>query len=305
MVHPEQAKSLVTIESLGDYHGSSLWIKRDDLLDPMVSGNKLYKLKYNLLDAQKAGKKTVLTFGGAYSNHLAATAAMCARHGLQSIGIVRGEASANLNPTLTHAQKNGMRLHYISRSDYRLKSNSEFLDQLRSQFENPFIIPEGGANAAGIKGAAEILGPHTETFTHIVCAVGTGTTVAGMLPSALDHQQIIGVPVHKHPQVIDELLETHNIQTSHPEALKVLADAHHGGYAKYNTELLSFMHDFHTKHGIELDPIYTGKALMACIKAMSDGRINKGAKVLFIHTGGLQGNEGFMQRTGIKLFGNL
>jgi 1-aminocyclopropane-1-carboxylate deaminase len=291
----------IEIERLADVNGSSLYVKRDDLIDPMVSGNKLYKLKLNLEHASASGASTILTFGGAYSNHIAATAAYSDQMGFKSVGIIRGEPTDPLNPTLTFARSKGMHLHFVSRKAYALRSNEEYITRWQDEYKNALIIPEGGANRLGIEGASAMLNAETTSFTHIVCAVGTATTVAGLAMAATPSQRIIGMVIHRHEEIINDVIPLI------PEKLEALQricwhSAHFGGYAKWTPELISFIQGFYQKNHIRLDPIYTGKAMHETIALMGSNVIPTGSKVLFMHTGGLQGIEGFEARFGIKLF---
>ena len=170
-----------------------LFIKRLDLIHPIISGNKWYKLKYNLLEAKEKGYKTLLTFGGAYSNHITATACAAKENGFKSIGIIRGEEHFPLNSTLAFSKKQDMELHYVSRSDYRQKATKEFIKNLRNKFGDFYLIPEGGTNELAIKGTAEIL-DDVDVQEFICCAIGTGGTIAGIINSSNNNQKIIGFP---------------------------------------------------------------------------------------------------------------
>jgi 1-aminocyclopropane-1-carboxylate deaminase len=245
---------------------------RLDLLHPEVSGNKWFKLKYNLA---AAGKRTILTFGGAYSNHIAATAAACKLAGLQAIGIIRGEKPATLSHTLQQAIADGMQLEFISREAYRQKDTTNYPDA--------YIIPEGGNNEAGARGCREILSlADTSSFTHILCATGTGTTLAGLISSALPHQQVLGYVVLKGAEYLKEqvalLTQGTNWQLVH--------NYHGGGYARTSPELISFINNFYRETQIPLDVVYTGKLVWG----FSQSHFPPGSKILLIHTGGLQGN---------------
>ena len=293
------------IEFLLTLNGIEVWVKRDDLLDPFVSGNKLFKLKHNLNHAIAQGKKSIITFGGAFSNHIAASASLTHQYGLESIGIIRGEPTEKLNPTLTFALSKGMKLKYISREMYRQKNDEFFLIELRKEFPDAFIIPEGGANIFGIEGSNEILNEYTEHFDFIACAIGTGTTIAGLLHASQEHQKVIGIPIHKYANILDDvaLFDPSVIAQLHKFILA--KDFHFGGYAKWNTDLLEFIRSVHKNHGLKLDPIYTGKALFGLFDIIQKGSIPPGSKALFIHTGGLQGVPGFEERFKINLFNTL
>lgn len=223
-----------------------LTIKRLDLIHPQISGNKFFKLKYNLLAAQQQGFSQVLTFGGAFSNHIAATAYAAQRFGFQSIGIIRGQelATQDLNPTLQTAQDFGMQLHFVSRAEYRLRHEVEYLQQLQQQYPQAFIIPEGGSNSLAIQGTQEILSPDDlENYDVICCAVGTGGTLAGIIESSSDHQHILGFSALK-----GDFLKQ-DIQQWTDKSNWSLTDAYcGGGYAKTTPELLKFIQNFEQKY---------------------------------------------------------
>jgi len=269
-------------------HDITLDVLRLDKIDPVISGNKWFKLKYYLEEALQQNKKRVLTFGGAWSNHIAATACAVKRTGLDSIGIIRGEKPAVLSHTLIEAANQGMQLVFVSRQLYNQKNNPAFIERLLQEFDHPFIIAEGGEGKTGIKGASEILGlTDVSYYTHILCAVGTGTMLLGIIAGSLPHQQIIGVPVLKGfenwlPAGIDE-------QTI--KRIKIEPGYHMGGYAKKNNELLDFMNQFYSETSIPLDFVYTGKLFFSAIDLIKKNYFPKQARLLVIHSGGLQGNE--------------
>ncbi len=275
---------------------------RLDQVHPEVSGNKFYKLQYNLQQALSQNYHQVLTFGGAYSNHIYATAAAAKEVGLASIGIIRGELLDVQNPTLAFARAAGMTLLGISREHYREKNQAEFLENLRKQFGDFYLIPEGGTNALAIQGTREILiGSHSE-FSHVLTPIGTGGTFAGIAASLLSHQKLLGISALKGEGIREEmtdLLNAEGIQS--PGILEVFTQYHQGGYAKWTTKLIDFIHWFWDAFGIPLDPIYTGKMAFACWDLLQQNYFPPGSRILLIHTGGLQGNEGFTQRTGIAL----
>lgn len=279
-----------------------LSVKRDDLIHPKVSGNKLYKLKKNLEKAQDDGIDRIVTFGGAFSNHIAATAAACKYAGLKSVGIIRGEIPEELSRTLAEAQANGMFLKFISRSDYKKKNTPEYLEYIAKLFPESYIIPEGGANLLGIEGSKAIL-EGCEDYDYVVCAMGTGTTFAGLVHARHLGQKIIGVPVHKHDNLKDDIIEIDSsFAKLMPSSYEILPDYHFGGYAKWTEELITFMRSFHKKTGLVLDPIYTGKAMFALLDLLRNGYYAKGSHILFIHTGGIQGIEGFEKRFSFRIY---
>lgn len=257
---------------------------RLDKLDTEISGNKWFKLKYNLEAARSEGKQHILTFGGAFSNHIAATAAACREAGLHCTGIIRGEQPSVLSHTLQTAVDKGMQLEFVSREAYR---------HHRISFENrpgTYIIPEGGHNAAGARGCKEILSLFpTGHFTHILCAVGTGTTLAGLINSAAAAQTVIGIPVLKGAGYLEAEVKAllHPGPTSH---WQLLHDFHGGGYAKVKPDLIDFINTFFAETGIPTDIIYTGKLVRAFRELIHQRYFPDNSKVLLIHTGGLQGN---------------
>ncbi len=273
--------------------GVELYLKREDLLHPEISGNKFRKLKYNIEQANKFGFKCWLTFGGAYSNHIAAVAAAGRIHDVRTIGIIRGEelASLPLNPTLQTAAANGMTLHFVSRSDYRQKTEHQFLDALHDKFGAFYLIPEGGTNALAVAGCAEILTPADAEFDYICCAVGTGGTLAGLSLSATEGQKILGFTVLDAPDL------SHQLTSLAPRNNWELIHGYHfGGYGKVTEPLVQFINNFRAYHKIQLDPVYTGKMMFGICDMIQKRRFSEGAKILAIHTGGLQGIAGINLR---------
>lgn len=282
--------------------GVSMQVLRLDGIHPEVSGNKFFKLTYNLQEALAQGHTQILTFGGAYSNHIYATASAAKEIGLASIGVLRGELLDPENPTLQHARAAGMHLHSISRQVYREKTSPEFISSLKNQFGRFYLIPEGGTNALAIQGTAEILEKSHEEYTHICTPVGTGGTFAGLASSLHPQQQLLGFSALKGEGIrteIEQLLQSHNISPKGTPTL--LTQYHHGGYAKWSSELINFILWFWEEFGIPLDPIYTGKMAYGCWDLLKKGQFPPGTRLLMVHTGGLQGNRGFTQRTGIVL----
>lgn len=289
------------IESLWTRNGISIHIKRDDLMDPLISGNKIYKLKENIKAFRSGSFEPIVTFGGAYSNHIAATAALCREENIACVGIIRGERIVPLNPTLAKAEAQGMKLIFVPRNIYRKRNDSDVQSHLLSPFLSPFCIPEGGANRAGIVGAGAMLNEETERYSHIVVAVGTGTTLAGMALQATPNQILHGMVIHKHLQVMEEVLPMHEGLDGALSQVR-LHPAHFGGYAKWDESLLQFMRTIYHNHRIKLDPIYTGKALFTLNQLVNEAYFSPGAEVLFIHSGGLQAIPGFEARFGINVF---
>ncbi len=270
--------------------GISLVIKREDLIHPFVSGNKFRKLKYNLLQAKAENQSTLLTFGGAYSNHIAAVAYAGKENGFQTIGIIRGDELADKiasNPTLKFAQECGMQLGFVSREAYRLKTEAAFLEQLEEQYGPFYLVPEGGTNAFAIKGCEEILTNEDTIFDYIGCAIGTGGTISGIINSALSHQKVLGFPALKGEFLQDEIRNF-----VHNDNWELITDYHFGGYAKVNDELIAFINWFFEQTEIPLDPVYTGKMVFGIFDLITKNYFPENSKILLIHTGGLQGIQG-------------
>jgi 1-aminocyclopropane-1-carboxylate deaminase len=271
--------------------GVRLLVKREDLNHPTVSGNKWWKLKLNLKAAIRASHDTLLTFGGAYSNHIFATAAAANGLGLKSIGIIRGEETFPLNKTLKFAQRQGMQLHYISRERYRKKDEEFFTDELRREFGNFFLIPEGGTNDLAVKGCFEWANEiRNIDCDYVALPVGTGGTIAGLIAGLAGQRQVVGISSLKGGEFlqpeISGLLEK-NFGKVYGN-WQVLTSYHHGGYAKVSEPLLAFITQMMNQHNLPLDPVYTGKLLWAVMDMVRKGWFDKGATVLALHTGGLQ-----------------
>lgn len=268
----------------------SLVIKREDLIHPFVSGNKFRKLKYNLLQAKAENQSCLLTFGGAFSNHIAAVAYAGKEHGFQTIGIIRGEelgTKIESNPTLKFAQECGMQLEFISRENYRLKTEAYFLEQLGKKYGSFYLVPEGGTNALAIQGCEEILTNEDAFFDYIGCAIGTGGTISGIINSALPHQKVLGFPALKGDFLQDEICNF--VQN---ENWELITDYHFGGYGKVNAELIDFINWFFEQTQIPLDPVYTGKMVFGIVDLIKRNYFPENVKILVIHTGGLQGIQG-------------
>jgi len=273
-------------------HGVVLYVKREDLLHPYISGNKYRKLKYNIAEAKKKGNQCLLTFGGAYSNHILATAAVGKEFGFKTVGVIRGEElvldvekTLINNPTLKQAHDFGMTFKFVSRSEYQHKKDSFFLEKLSKEYPNSYIIPEGGTNPLAIKGCEEILTKKDEDFTHVCCAMGTGGTVTGIVNSSSVNQHVLVFPSLKGDWIEDELksLQPNKINW------KIISDYHFGGYAKTSDKLITFINYFKENTLIPLDPVYTGKLMFGIIDMIRNNQFEKGDKILAIHTGGLQG----------------
>ena len=265
-------------------------VLRLDKIHPVVSGNKLFKLYYFLEAAQRSNHKTILSFGGAYSNHLVATAFACQQYGLKSIGIVRGERPASLSPTLQHCENYGMHLKFISRNDYAKKEEASFQEALKTEFGDAIIIPEGGYHPLGAKGAAligELL--KQNKYTHICTATGTATTTAGLLLIP-GNSTIISIPVLKGMNDIDERINFLCGNNFEKQQLTIFDNYHFGGYAKKTPELILFMNYLWRQHQLPTDFVYTAKLFYAVYDKIKTGAFAEGSTILCLHTGGLQGN---------------
>ena len=272
--------------------GVKLFVKREDQNHPTVSGNKWWKLKYNLEEALNKNHDTVLTFGGAYSNHIFSTAAAAKELNLKSIGVIRGEETLPLNKTLSFAKAQDMQLHYISREAYREKNTSEFLQDLHKRFGEFYLIPEGGTNQLAVKGCAEFASVHLSKieFDYLCLPVGTGGTMAGIICGLPTDKNVIGISVLKDGSFLKNEFET-LAKTYSGKSFNnwsILTEYHHGGYAKTSKELLEFIDRMKKDHDLSLDHVYTGKLFWAVMKEIEKGNLRKNSTVLALHTGGLQ-----------------
>jgi 1-aminocyclopropane-1-carboxylate deaminase/D-cysteine desulfhydrase-like pyridoxal-dependent ACC family enzyme len=279
------------LSPLFEEKGVKVFLKREDLLDPDVSGNKFRKLKYNLVEAAENQKTALLTFGGAWSNHIAAVAAAGLKFGFQTIGIIRGEEPKNYSQTLKYAGQQGMQFHFVSRTEYRERSDAAYQASWMERYPEALLIPEGGTNCHAILGVSEMV---DEEFlklnpTHICLAAGTGGTTAGLLASGIQ-SQILSFSVLKGDFMEKEILkivETCSIKP--PQNLQIINDYHFGGYAKVTDELFEFMSAFEKEHRVLLDPVYTAKMIYGVFDFIKKDHFPKESKILMIHTGGLQG----------------
>lgn len=282
-------KSVLQRINLNFSNSIELYLLRLDLIDTDISGNKWFKLKHNIIEMQRQKKNTLLTYGGAFSNHIAATAKACKIYGVNAVGIIRGEEVNN--HTLNQARKNGMKLFFVTRQLYRSK---ELLKQytLQQFSENEiYIVPEGGANTLGAQGSKEIADLINVPFNYLVMACGTGTTLAGVASVLKTQQKVIGIPVLKGAY----FLEKEIISLSANEALgnfELCYDYHFGGYAKYTLELIGFIQEFKQQYNIELDFVYTGKMMYGVFDLIKQKYFPDNSVVIVIHSGGIQGNLG-------------
>jgi 1-aminocyclopropane-1-carboxylate deaminase len=267
-----------------------LFVRREDLIHPFVSGNKFRKLRYNLAEAEKQNFTKLVTFGGAFSNHIAAVAYAGKLLGFETIGIIRGdelEANWRDNPTLQFAHSCGMQFEFVSREVYRTKEDVSFLDSLKTKFGDFYSIPEGGTNELAVKGCEEILTETDKEFDYVCVSVGTGGTISGLINSAFEGQKIIGFPALK-----GDFLQKDICKFAKKDNWILNLDYHFGGYSKVTDELIAFINRFNEKYKIPLDPIYTGKMFFGVLDLIEKDFFKKESKILLIHTGGLQGIEG-------------
>lgn len=267
-----------------------LFVRREDLIHPFVSGNKFRKLRYNLIEAKQQKYSKLLTFGGAYSNHIAAVAYAGKLNGFETIGVIRGdelEANWANNPTLQFANLCGMQFEFVSREAYRNKTDDLFLEGLKLKFDDFYSIPEGGTNDLAVKGCEEILTELDNEFDYVCVSVGTGGTISGIINGSFDGQKIIGFPALKGDFLIKDIC---NFAKKDNWSLNL--DYHFGGYGKVTPELILFINSFFEENNIPLDPIYTGKMVYGVMDLIEKDFFEKGSKILLIHTGGLQGIEG-------------
>ena len=267
--------------------GLQLFLKREDKIHNIISGNKYRKLKFNLINAKELGFKGLLTFGGAYSNHIPAVAYAAKKNGFKSLGFIRGEEIVNNyleNPTLKYSHDLGMKFKFLSRSNYKLKTNEYFLRKLKKKFKDYYLIPEGGTNALGVLGCQEILNDSDKEFDYICCSVGTGGTICGLINSSNENQKIIGFSSINKNYLLNDITK---FVTN--ENWMLVDDFSFGGYGKVNNELIEFMNNFRLKYGILLDPIYTSKLVYGVLNLITNNFFKPNSKILMIHTGGHQG----------------
>jgi len=268
-----------------DAAGIQVAIKREDLNHPRISGNKWWKLKHNVNAAIAQNHQTLLTFGGAYSNHIYATAAAASVHGLQSIGIIRGEQVLPLNQTLTFAREAGMELHFIARDTYRTKAEPSFISELEERFGRFYLLPEGGSNELGVAGVASFAEGLPLDFDYVCCPVGTGATLAGIVRGRKGTGHAIGFPVLKGGQAWATAVESYVPQYAN---WQLFGEYHFGGYAKTTLELDRFMRDFESSQGVPIEHVYSGKMFYGIYDLAAMGFFTRGSTVLAIHTGGLR-----------------
>ncbi len=285
--------SNIPIDTL-NYKGHDIDILRLDKAYPEIQGNKYYKLKYNFEEAKAQNQTTLLTFGGAFSNHLHAVATAGALYGFKTIGVVRGEDDP-LNPTLIYTRSKGMQLHFITREEYRNERiHNTMQSWLEKQFGSFYLLPEGGTNKLAIKGCTEILTGINKKYQFIFCPVGTGGTLAGLISTPNIDAYVIGISSLK-----TGIQLTQSVNLLAPDTTtnwSINTNYHMGGYARMNADLMSFIKQFHTKNNILLDPVYTGKMMFGVFDMINKNKLGADSSILCIHTGGLQGWDGWNYR---------
>jgi 1-aminocyclopropane-1-carboxylate deaminase len=271
--------------------GVQVFVKRDDLIHPFVSGNKWRKLKYNLLDAQTQSYKTILTFGGAYSNHLYATAAAGAALELEVIGVIRGEVEAtHLSATLQFCQTKGMQFHFVTRETYKRRNDDDYLQELKNSYPQAYFIPEGGSSTLALNGVAELV-PETELQLgfkpdYYAVAAGTGGTAAGILSA---DRPVLAFSALKGGEFLKKDIGLLLPTDASSSRLQLFTDYHFGGYAKHQPDLLAFIQSFKKEQGIQLEQVYTGKLFYGLFDLIQKGYFKAGTNIVAVHTGGLQG----------------
>jgi len=271
-------------------------VLRLELMHPQLQGNKYYKLKYNLEHIQEQGYEAILTFGGVFSNHIHAVACACAEKGLRCVAVLRGEDDPN-NPTLSFIRNKGVEVLFITRVMYRMRNMPEFIDALSTQYGKIFVLPEGGTNPLAVQGCSEILTGLEHTYDQIFCAVGTGGTLAGIISTPGLQAKVTGISALKYETdaltpAVQKMLPGH---ADHVQ-WHILPDIRFGGYAKYHPQLARYLDSFQHRTGMQADPVYTGKMFFTAEQMIADGKCAAADRILCIHTGGLQGWNGWMYR---------
>lgn len=280
-------------------HGVKMWLKRDDLIHPEISGNKWRKLKYNFAYAQENGFSEIVTLGGAYSNHIAAVAAAASHFGLKSVGIIRGdELNDQSNLTLRKAHNQGMKLEFKSREEYRnLKSD---ISPIMDKYSESYFIPEGGTNNLAIQGASEIIEEIEIDFDQIITSIGTGGTMAGLVMGLQGEKEVLGMSALKGKFIESEFKELFTFYGIPHKNYNISFDHHFGGYGKTSASLIHFINNISKELNVLFDPIYTGKALFGVWEMIASGKLDD-QTLVFLHTGGLQGVAGFNQKNTQKI----
>ncbi|MEW6997603.1 1-aminocyclopropane-1-carboxylate deaminase/D-cysteine desulfhydrase [Colwelliaceae bacterium BS250] len=282
-----------------DKFAVQLFIKRDDLIHPIISGNKWRKLKYNIEQAKQLGKRQIISFGGAFSNHIHALAFACHQHNLQSIGIIRGEVEYQANFTLSWAQHWGMQLNFVDRKTYKLRTDTDYLTALQQKYPQAFIVPEGGSNQFALPGVGEVMTELKQQleFSHLLAPVGSGGTLAGLIKADDNQHQLLGIAVLKQQGYLaDEVNELLGDSYQNFTNWQLMSQFHRGGYGKYKSEDAARILAFSQATNIPFEPVYSGKMLLAFLDLLAQGYFPAGSKIVLLHTGGMQGLGGMLER---------
>ena len=266
-----------------------VFVKRLDLIDPLISGNKLFKLKYNVDRALLEKKNMLITFGGAFSNHILATAAYAKKKNIDCLAIVRGEEYSELNPLLTLAKEYGMNFCFVSRKEYTKRNDNNYVSELIRKYKKAFIVPEGGNNKLGVLGAEEILDTQDKSFDYIICPIGTGATLSGIVNSSKKTQKVIGINCVNDTIYINKKIS----HKTNKKNWEIINEFNFGGFAKFDNLLTEYLKKFKLNYKITLDLNYTAKMLFGFEKLIERRYFQRKSKVLLIHTGGIYGNQGF------------
>ncbi len=294
----EEACITIPVTLPGVSNDINVFMKRTDLVHPIISGNKWYKMKYNIVEMQNLGLDTLLTFGGAFSNHIHAAAHAGKMFGFKTIGLIRGEEHLPLNSTLQAAVDDGMELHYVDRTTFRKRETEEFLSSIREKFGSVYILPVGGTNKIALKGCAEIIDQIEIDYDYICSASGSGGTFAGLVTGLKDSKHAIAFPALKGGEFLEEVISdlVSEYTGKSFSNWELNTDYHFGGFAKLTKELIDFTHEFNELNGFELDYIYINKMMFGITDLIKMGVFKSGETIVAIHSGGLQGNEGMKEK---------
>jgi 1-aminocyclopropane-1-carboxylate deaminase len=286
------------IHPLFEKHQLTVSIKRDDAIHPIVSGNKWRKLKFNLRHAKTHNYTGVISFGGSFSNHIHALAFSCQQQGLKSIGIIRGEKEYASNFTLSMAQKWGMELHFIDRKTYRLREDQAYLAELQETYPDYHLVPEGGSNKLALGGVGEVITELNQQceFDILLTPVGSGGTLAGLIQADNNQHQLLGISVLKQEGYLTEQVNHLLSNNKHFNNWQILSEFHRGGYAKFSKEDEQRIVNFNLQTGFVFEPVYSGKMVLALLDLIEQGYFPKGKRIVLLHTGGLQGIGGMLER---------
>ena len=272
-----------------------LGVKRDDLLHPLISGNKWRKLKYNLAHMRKLNKTELLTFGGAFSNHIHACAAATKEFNIKTHAIIHGPELDDNNPTIQFAKQCGMQLHVVNRMEYRLRQDEQYIAKLQARFPNAFILPEGGTNEYALLGCKELV-DSLPAHDYLICPTGSGGTLAGLIEGSKLSTQVIGIAVLKQAEYLVNDIKKLSNKAKNQNNWQLLTEHHDGGYGKFSSELWAFCQNMEHTYNLPLEPIYSGKMMYALWQLIEQDYFAPGSKIIAVHTGGLQGLNGLKYR---------